>query len=205
MTNLLINWLFKLFFITTFFVNIIVGHIYYNYNQSQNDDTSLLKKEFEPFNEKWNDTNETINIIGFNNAEWTKNCPCRSCSYGPSGDKEILCDTGGIDNIPFEHISPLVDVIRISAPNDKPNNLMLAPLFYRFTKLKQLRITKSNIPAIGPTAFRYRLTELTLLDLSQNRISYLIDSNFNGLSRLETLNLSFNYLSGIINNFNFKI
>lgn len=197
MTKLLVILLLKIFFSLD---NIVVGHNYYHYNHSHNDDNSLLKKEFEPFEiGKWNGTKETINIIGLNGAgEWTKNCPCRSCSYGPNGDKEILCDSGGIDNIPFEHISPLVDVIRISAPNDKPNNLMLAPLFYRFTRLKQLRITKSNIPAIGPTAFRYRLTELTLLDLSQNRIGYLIDSNFNGLSQLETLNLSFNHLSGII-------
>nr|XP_046912115.1 uncharacterized protein LOC124493095 [Dermatophagoides farinae] len=135
-----------------------------------------------------------VTLSSANDSKWTENCPCRQCRYDEHGNREIICDTGGIVDIPFDRISSLVDVIEISAPNDKPNNLTLGPLFYRFPRLKKLRITKSRIPAIGSTTFRYR-TSLQTLDLSQNRIEHLIDSNFRGLSQLETLNLSHNLLS----------
>ncbi|KPM08716.1 hypothetical protein QR98_0072400, partial [Sarcoptes scabiei] len=83
-----------------------------------------------------------------NEHEWIENCPCRHCGYDQFGNKEIVCDTGGINDIPFERILSTIEIIDISAPSEKPNNLTLGPLFYRFRRLKKLRITKSNVPAI---------------------------------------------------------
>ncbi|XP_075680102.1 uncharacterized protein LOC113790195 [Dermatophagoides pteronyssinus] len=135
-----------------------------------------------------------VTLSSANDSKWTELCPCRLCRYDDLGNREIICDNGGYIDIPFDRISSNVDSIVISAPNDRPNNLTLGPLFYRFPRLKKLRITKSRIPAIGSSTFRYR-TILQTLDLSQNLIKHLIDSNFHGLRQLETLNLSHNLLS----------
>lgn len=76
-----------------------------------------------------------------------------------------------------------VEVLIIHGPR---NNLNIGPIFAPFLKLKVLRITDSNVPAIGKNSFWGCQNLLILGNLRQNKIFTrdkrdfkLISKNFN--------------------------
>lgn len=62
------------------------------------------------------------------------------------------------------------------------NKLNLGPNFKYFRLLKALVITDSQVPNIGIRTL-WGLSGLRLLDLSRNRLTNVIDKNFDGLYR----------------------
>ena len=126
------------------------------------------------------------------------NCPevCR-CGLDPRGRLKVVCDRGELmDPIPVRSMDPLTEVLIISAPEERSNSLTIGPIFQGLTKLEELRIVNSFIPAIGKHSF-WGLRSLRSLHLSQNNISSLVESNFRGLINLEELLLDDNIIDSI--------
>lgn len=55
-----------------------------------------------------------------------------------------------MESIPVSEFDGNMEVLIIRGPN---NNLTIGPIFRRFVQLEVLRITDSNIPAIGANTF----------------------------------------------------
>ena len=87
-------------------------------------------------------------------------------------------------------------ILNFTAPPNNPNQVNIGRIFMEFKSLQEIYITQSNVPAIGDSSF-WPGRRVKLLDLSFNNITILRDSDFNGLSGLESLNLSDNSLEGI--------
>ena len=85
-------------------------------------------------------------------------------------------------------------VLNISAPEDKLNQITLGRIFLELHHLEEVHITYSKLPAIGDSSF-WPGRALKTLNLSHNSITIVRDSDFNGLDNLLTLDLSDNKLS----------
>lgn len=79
--------------------------------------------------------------------------------------------------------------------------MTLSRIFTNMTYLEEVHITRSRLPAIGEATFcslqcnPFCGSQLRLLDLSQNNINSLVQTNFKCLDLLEILDLSDNNLS----------
>ena len=125
-------------------------------------------------------------------------CPdvCR-CGLDPRGRLKVVCEKGDmIDPIPVRSMDSLTEVLIISAPEDRPNSLTIGPIFQSLSKLEELKIRSSFIPAIGKHSF-WGLRSLRVLDLSLNNISALVESNFRALVSLQDLYLDDNIIDSI--------
>jgi Leucine-rich repeat (LRR) protein len=89
-----------------------------------------------------------------------------------------------------------VEVILITAPADNPNVLTIGPIFQQFSRLEELHIVRSNIPAIGRHSF-WGVPTLQKLNLTQNNISHVLDYNFRGLANLLELHLDDNRIESM--------
>ncbi|CAG9771877.1 unnamed protein product [Ceutorhynchus assimilis] len=125
-------------------------------------------------------------------------CPA-SCTCKPTdrGKKRISCLAGGLaDPIPTGQMDPRIEILEISAPEDKKNWLSVTSIFQHFKQLEELHISNSNINQIAMHAF-WGLPTLKILDLSLNNISSVFDHNFRGLVNLLELNLDDNRLTAL--------
>lgn len=125
-------------------------------------------------------------------------CPdvCR-CGLDGRGRVKVVCEKGAMmDPIPVRAMDPLTEVLVITASDDRPNTLTIGPIFQGLTKLEELRITHSFVPAIGKHSF-WGLRSLSVLDLSSNNISALVESNFRALINLQSLDLEDNIIDSI--------
>ena len=74
------------------------------------------------------------------------------------------------------------DTFQCPATERHQNKLSLGPNFKYFRLLKALVITDSQVPNIGIRTL-WGLSGLRILDLSRNRLTNVIDKNFDGLYR----------------------
>ena len=72
----------------------------------------------------------------------------------------------------------------------------IGPIYKRLRLLKTLVITHSNIPNIGRRTM-WGLSGLTHLDLSDNKLTNVVDQNFEGLYSLKTLKLDNNLIKSM--------
>lgn len=72
------------------------------------------------------------------------------CNLDDRGRIQTICSRGFMDSIPVADFDGHMEVLIIRGPN---NDLTIGPIFRRFTQLEVLRITDSNLPAIGAYAF----------------------------------------------------
>ncbi|XP_063230521.1 insulin-like growth factor-binding protein complex acid labile subunit [Bacillus rossius redtenbacheri] len=100
------------------------------------------------------------------------------------------------DHIPVQALDPQLEVLKISAPPGNPNHLTIGPIFQGFSQLEELRIVRSNVPAIGRHSF-WGVPTLRVLDLSHNDVSQALDYNFRGLANLLELRLDDNRVESL--------
>lgn len=62
----------------------------------------------------------------------------------------IFPRTGDLKSVPVRSLDSDVEVLIIRGPR---NNIIIGPIFAPFLQLKVLRITDSNVPAIGKNSF----------------------------------------------------
>lgn len=96
--------------------------------------------------------------------------------------------------IPVESMDLGMEILEISAPDNKWNMLSLASIFQQFRQLEELHIMKSNLHQIGMHTF-WGVPTLKVLNLSFNNLSAVYDHNFRGLVNLVELNLDDNGIS----------
>ncbi|VEN39475.1 unnamed protein product [Callosobruchus maculatus] len=120
-------------------------------------------------------------------------CPTRcTCYLDQKGRISVLCKDGGmVGPLNLNNVSLDTEVIKITAPEDNMNQLIMSPVFQSYKKLEEIHITKSNVPQLGMHFF-WGLTRLDVLNLSQNNITQPLDHNFRGLSKLKELYLDDN-------------
>lgn len=126
-------------------------------------------------------------------------CPSECvCSLDDRGRRQVVCTKGGmVVPLPISMIDPAVEVLKITAPDDSQNSLTIGPIFQQFSRIEEIHIVKSNIPAIGKHSF-WGVTNLKVLNLSHNNISQVFDSNFRGLVQLTELYLDDNRIESIV-------
>lgn len=124
-------------------------------------------------------------------AEVTGRCPkvC-TCSL-KSGKKTVYCTSGDMQVIPVSEMDINTHVLIVDAPPHASNNVTIGRIFLKFNNLEVVRIRNSGVPAIGDSSF-WPGRRLLILDLSHNLISFLRESDFNGLKNLQELDLSNN-------------
>ncbi|XP_067004540.2 carboxypeptidase N subunit 2 [Anabrus simplex] len=119
------------------------------------------------------------------------------CGLDMKGRHQVSCSQGGmLDPIPIISMDQQVEVLTISAPESNPNYLTIGPIFQQFTRLEELHITDSNIPAIGRHSF-WGVPTLQELNLTRNNISHVLDYNFRGLANLLKLHLDDNRIESM--------
>ncbi|XP_055837135.1 toll-like receptor Tollo [Episyrphus balteatus] len=119
----------------------------------------------------------------------TKKCPMEcSCSTDEKDRYQTLCLRGGLSAFPASQLDPDVRVVIIKGPK---NSITIGPIFKSFVKLEILKITDSNVPAIGHETF-WGNVHLRILDLSKNNITNVSENNFRGQDNLHELDLSKN-------------
>ncbi|XP_015926637.1 carboxypeptidase N subunit 2 [Parasteatoda tepidariorum] len=118
-------------------------------------------------------------------------CPKQCTCALKFGRKTVFCSGGGLNYIPVAEMDMNVHELVITSPPDNPNNITVGRIFFKFSNLETVRIIKSGIPAIGDSSF-WPGRRLRVLDLSHNAISFLRESDFNGLKNLIELDLSDN-------------
>lgn len=125
-------------------------------------------------------------------------CPSEcECSLDDKGRRQVICQQGGmVASIPITHMDPMLEVLRISAPEDNQNSLTIGPIFQKFSHLEELHIVQSNIPAIGKHSF-WGVPTLKILKLSHNNISQVLEYNFRGLIYLVELYLDDNRIESM--------
>ncbi|GLH12157.1 Toll-like receptor 6 [Gryllus bimaculatus] len=126
-------------------------------------------------------------------------CPERcACSLDLRGRRQVVCAAGGMqDPIPIAMMEQKqVEVLRISAPLARLNALTIGPIFQKFSRLEELHITYSNIPAIGKHSF-WGVPTLQILNLTHNNVSHVLDYNFRGLANLLELHLDDNRIESM--------
>lgn len=125
-------------------------------------------------------------------------CPA-SCTCKPldRGKRRISCLAGGLtDPIPTGQMDPRVEVLEISAPEDRKNWLSVTSIFQHFKRLEELHISNSNVNQISMHAF-WGIPTLRILNLSLNNISAVFDHNFRGIVNLVELNLDDNRIMSL--------
>ncbi|KFM58186.1 Leucine-rich repeat-containing protein 15, partial [Stegodyphus mimosarum] len=122
---------------------------------------------------------------------WSK-CPqvC-ICDTDNEDRKRVLCNRGGLTEIPMQQMDYDIQVLIITAPPNHYNELTIGRIFLDFYELEEVRITYSKLPAIGDSSF-YPGKKLKILDLSHNNITFIRDKDFFGLRNLKILDLSYN-------------
>ncbi|EDV54812.1 toll-like receptor Tollo [Drosophila erecta] len=119
-----------------------------------------------------------------------RKCPTEcQCSMDELDRYQAICTKGGLNALlsPNE-LDTDVKVIIIRGPR---NSITIGPALRQFMKLEILRITDSNLPAIGAESF-WGLKYLRILDLSKNNITNITENNFRGQDNLLELDLSKN-------------
>ncbi|XP_068083904.1 insulin-like growth factor-binding protein complex acid labile subunit [Anabrus simplex] len=120
-----------------------------------------------------------------------------SCGLDIKGRHQVICSQGGMfDPIPITSMDQQVEVLIITAPESNPNFLTIGPIFQQFTRLEELHITDSNIPAIGKHSF-WGVPTMQELNLVRNNISHVLDYNFRGLVNLLKLHLDDNRIESM--------
>lgn len=125
-------------------------------------------------------------------------CPTQcSCKQNERGKRKVSCVKGGmVDPIPTSNMDQGMEVLEISAPDNKWNVLTISAIFQRFRSLEELHIVRSTVFHIGMHAF-WGVPSLRVLNLTFNNISAVSDHNFRGLVSLIELNLDNNMISDI--------
>ncbi|KAI1304250.1 Insulin-like growth factor-binding protein complex acid labile subunit [Halotydeus destructor] len=121
-------------------------------------------------------------------------CPSSCACDSVFGKKRVLCNEGGMTEIPTDKMDKETQIIIFSGTDDRSNHVTIGRIFMEFPQLEVVTITHSGLPAIGDSSF-WPGRELIQLDLSHNRIRIIRDMDFNGLANLKSLNLSDNALS----------
>lgn len=106
-------------------------------------------------------------------------CPPEcECELDIRGRRLVTCSRGGMQvPIPITQMDAMLEVLKISAPDRNQNILTIGPIFQQFTRLEEVHIIKSNIPAIGKHSF-WGVPNLKILNLTQNNISQVLEYNF---------------------------
>ncbi|KAH8246542.1 hypothetical protein KR038_011733 [Drosophila bunnanda] len=120
-----------------------------------------------------------------------RKCPIEcQCSMDESDRYQAICTkAGGLNALLTPNELDIdVKVIVIRGPR---NSITIGPALRQFMKLEILRITESNLPAIGAESF-WGLKYLRILDLSKNNITNITENNFRGQDNLIELDLSKN-------------
>ncbi|XP_020812527.1 toll-like receptor Tollo [Drosophila serrata] len=119
-----------------------------------------------------------------------RKCPIEcQCSMDESDRYQAICTKGGLNSLLTPNELDIdVKVIIIRGPR---NSITIGPALRQFMKLEILRITESNLPAIGAESF-WGLKYLRILDLSKNNITNITENNFRGQDNLIELDLSKN-------------
>ncbi|KAL1490365.1 hypothetical protein ABEB36_013074 [Hypothenemus hampei] len=123
-------------------------------------------------------------------------CPAScTCISSDKGKRKISCLAGGLsDPIPTGQMDPRIEILEISAPENKKNWLSVTSIFQHFKQLEELYIINSNVNQISMHAF-WGVPTLRVLDLSANSITTVFDHNFRGLVNLMELNLDDNRIA----------
>lgn len=129
-------------------------------------------------------------FVGFVTAK----CPnrCR-CDRNNDRQKRIVCNEGGMLSIPISQMDIDIRVLNIGKGDGRPNDLNIGRIFTGFKYLEELRVTDSNIPAIGERSF-YGLDYLKILDLSRNRLNQLRQLELAGMKNVEVIHLDDNFI-----------
>ncbi|XP_034666048.1 insulin-like growth factor-binding protein complex acid labile subunit isoform X1 [Drosophila subobscura] len=119
-----------------------------------------------------------------------RKCPVEcQCSMDDLDRYQAICTKGGLNSLlSANELDIDVKVIIIRGPR---NFITIGPALRQFMKLEILRITDSNLPAIGAESF-WGLKYLRILDLSKNNITNITENNFRGQDNLIELDLSKN-------------
>ncbi|EDW39743.1 GL14642 [Drosophila persimilis] len=119
-----------------------------------------------------------------------RKCPAEcQCSMDDLDRYQAICTKGGLNSLlSASELDVDVKVIIIRGPW---NSITIGPALRQFMKLEILRITDSNMPAIGAESF-WGLKYLRILDLSKNNITNITENNFRGQDNLIELDLSKN-------------
>ncbi|KAH8282035.1 hypothetical protein KR054_004972 [Drosophila jambulina] len=119
-----------------------------------------------------------------------RKCPIEcQCSMDELDRYQAICTKGGLNSLLTPNELDIdVKVIIIRGPR---NSITIGPALRQFMKLEILRITESNLPAIGAESF-WGLKYLRILDLSKNNITNITENNFRGQDNLIELDLSKN-------------
>ncbi|XP_017132645.1 insulin-like growth factor-binding protein complex acid labile subunit isoform X2 [Drosophila elegans] len=119
-----------------------------------------------------------------------RKCPIEcQCSMDDLDRYQAICTKGGLNALLSPNELDIdVKVIIIRGPR---NFITIGPALRQFMKLEILRITDSNLPAIGVESF-WGLKYLRILDLSKNNITNITENNFRGQDNLLELDLSKN-------------
>lgn len=117
-------------------------------------------------------------------------CPdngvCR-CDLDDIGRYITVCANGNMTEIPTNQIDEKMEIIIVHNPL---HTITIGNIFTNFKKLQVLRITESNIPAIGFSF--WDVPSLRTLDLSMNNITHITQDNFRYQEKLNELVLSGN-------------
>ncbi|XP_062120784.1 leucine-rich repeat-containing protein 15 [Drosophila sulfurigaster albostrigata] len=118
-----------------------------------------------------------------------RKCPVEcSCSLDDLDRFQAICTKGGLSSLSANQLDVDVKVIIVRGPR---NSITIGPAMRQFTQLQVLRITDSNLPAIGAESL-WGLKHLCILDLSKNNITNITENNFRGQDNLLELDLSKN-------------
>ncbi|XP_030383291.1 insulin-like growth factor-binding protein complex acid labile subunit [Scaptodrosophila lebanonensis] len=118
-----------------------------------------------------------------------RKCPAEcTCSMDELNRYQAICTKGGLSSLSPNQLDKDVKVIIIKGPR---NTITIGPALRQFMQLQVLRITDSNLPAIGAESF-WGLKYLRTLDLSKNNITNITENNFRGQDNLHELDLSKN-------------
>lgn len=96
--------------------------------------------------------------------------PCPSqceCPLDSHGRIQNICNRGNLDGIPIQSIDRNVEVLIIRGPQ---NHIKIGPIFGNFKHLEELRVTGSNVPAVG-SFWNVKSIVPTLRILGENRIA----------------------------------
>ncbi|XP_054713799.1 LOW QUALITY PROTEIN: protein artichoke-like [Uloborus diversus] len=121
-------------------------------------------------------------------------CP-KACTCALKlGKKTVHCSGGALSLIPVSEMDTNTHELVVTAPpGGPPNNITIGRIFLKQTNLEVVRITRSNVPAIGDRTF-WPGRRMRVLDLSHNAITFLSESDFVGLKNLQELYLSDNLI-----------
>lgn len=108
----------------------------------------------------------------------------------PINTTELVLDNNNIDDVPIQDFPVLPFLTKISLQSNQLTGVPSSDMSTKFPNLKLLDLSKNNIIELD----QMKLPNLKKLYLDNNRIKYIKEYTFTGMSKLEMISISSNEL-----------